>query len=204
MDNLSGFVRKLCKKHWLPLSLGILGLIFLVYGLIGLFNTYSSSDQIKFETNSAKDSNLSENLIYVDIEGEVVRPGVYKLKQDSIVQDVFVASGGLTANADRDWVARNINLALKLSEGQKIYIPKIGEDGKTMTTSVLSSSTSNTGLININSASEKELDSLPGVGPVTAAKIINSRPYAAIEELEMNKIVSSKVYLQIKDKIAVW
>ncbi len=204
MDNFSGFVLELCKKHWLPLSLGVLGLIFLIYGLIGLFNASSRSDQIKFETNSVNDSSLSEKLVYVDIEGEVVKPGVYKLKQDSIVQDVFVASGGLTASADREWVAKNVNLALKVSDGQKIYIPKVGEDGKTMSTSVLSGSTANSGLININTASEKELDSLPGIGLVTAAKIINLRPYAAIEDLEINKIVSSKVYLQIKDKIAVW
>ncbi len=203
MDNLSGSFLELCKKHWLPLSLGILGLIFLVYGLIGLFKANFSADQIKFETNSTKDSSLSKNLIYIDIEGEVLRPGVYKLKQGSIVQDVFVASGGLTASADREWVAKNINLALKLSEGQKIYIPKAGEDGATMSTSVLSS-TSNSGLININSATEKELDSLPGVGPVTAAKIINARPYEAIEDLETKNIVSSKVYSQIKDKIVVW
>ncbi len=57
------------------------------------------------------------------------------------------------------------------------------------------------GLININTASETELDTLPGIGPVTAQKIINAMPFAAIEDLESNKIVSSKVYLEIKDKI---
>ena len=112
------------NNKW-PLLLALLGLIFFVYGLISLLGTTQKSSDIKFETNSK--ALETENQIAVDIEGEVVSPGVYKLKQSSIVRDALIASGGLTALADREWVSKNINLALKLTDGQKIYIPKQGE-----------------------------------------------------------------------------
>jgi competence protein ComEA len=139
----------------------------------------------------------------VDIEGAVVIPGVYKLTQNSIIQDALVASGGLSAAADRDWVSKNINLAAKLSDGAKIYIPKIGE----ITTSSPQTSTTDTStsaLVNINTASSDALDALPGVGPVTVDKIVNGRPYQNINELLDKKVVSSKVFSEIKDKISTY
>lgn len=188
----------LLKKYWLPIGLAVLGLIFFIYGLISFLGSTGKTSDIKFETNSASTS--SENIIAIDIEGEVANPGVYRLKQNSIIQDALVASGGLTALADREWVAKNLNLALKLSDGQKIYIPKQGE---TVSGSALglSTTTSFTDLINVNLASESELDKLPGVGPVTAGKIISQRPYSTIDELLTKKVVSQKVFDQIKDKI---
>ena len=137
------------KKYWLPVILACAGLIFFIYGLISLLGTTQKSSDIKFETNSK--ALETENQIAVDIEGEVVSPGVYELKQSSIVQDALIASGGLTGQADREWVSKNLNLALKLSDGQKIYIPKQGE---TASNSILglSSSEGSADLININSA----------------------------------------------------
>ena len=58
--------------------------------------------------------------------------------------------------------------------------------------------------ININAASEQELDSLPGIGPIYAQKIINGRPYSSIDELLSKKIVGSKVFEEIKEKITVY
>jgi competence protein ComEA len=132
-----------------------------------------------------------------------VKPGVYKLSQDARMQDAFISCGGLSSSADRNWVAKNINLAVKLTDGAKIYIPKLGE--QTSSSSSYSSGVALTSsLININSASEQELDSLSGVGPATATKIINSRPYGSINDLLDKKIVGSKVFQTIKDKISVY
>lgn len=202
-NNLSKILLGFLKKHWLPSALALLGLIFFIYGLIALLSQNQSSSDIKFETNSNSANKEIENLITVDIEGEVANPGVYKLKQGSIIQDGLVAAGGLSALADRDLVSKNINLAIKLTNGQKIYIPKVGES---TLPSVLGSSTQTTitGLININVASESELDTLSGIGPVTAGKIINNRPYSQIEELTSKKVVSQKVFDQIKDKITAY
>ncbi len=189
----------LLKKHWLPLSLGFLGMIFFAYGLIGLFaSNKTSSEDIVFEANSSNASPGEAKTILVDVEGAVVKPGLYKLPQNSRIQDGLASAGGLSAIADREYVAKNLNLATKLTDGAKIYIPSVGQ-------SVNGASVPNNGLININSASEQELaDGLVGVGVKTAQKIIAGRPYVSIDELLNKKIVNSKLFNQIKDKISVY
>lgn len=196
----------LVKKHWIPVILLLSGLIFFVYGLITLLGTTQKPADTEFDSNLKTSPKILENLIAVDIEGQVVKTGVYKLKQNSIIQDVLIASGGLNELADRNWVAKNLNLALKITEGQKIYIPKQGEAIPVQTSEVSNPNDQTTnsnlaGLININTASEQNLDSLPGVGPVTAGKIINARPYSVIDDLINRKVVSQKVFNQIKDRI---
>ncbi len=184
-------------------------MIFFIYGLIGLFlSSKSASESIVFEASSSAKQNPTEvKNIFVDIEGAVVRPGVYKLPQDSRIQDALVAAGGLSASADRNFVSKNINLAIKLSDGAKIYIPNVGE--AVSSSSVLSgSSQTGTGgggdLVSINSSSQAQLEALPGIGPVTVEKIIAGRPYGSVDELLKKKIVGGKVFDQIKDKITIY
>lgn len=205
-------------RNLLPICLGLFGLIFLGYGLIALIGGASrSSSDIIFE--SSQDTNLSSasnsgkvgvHDIVVDVEGAVLRPGVHHVSSDSRVQEALIKAGGLSESADRNWVTKNLNLAVKLTDGAKIYIPKVGEDTKSIT-----GGTGTTGItgsvggvvsseININTASPQELDSLPGVGLVTTQKIISGRPYGSIDELLSRKIVSSKVFEQIKEKIEVY
>lgn len=185
----------LLKKHWLPLSLGALGMIFFAYGLIGLFSSnQSASEEIVFEANEGSSETKS---IFIDIEGAVVRPGLYKLPADSRIQDGLVVAGGLSATADREHISKNVNLATKLVDGTKIYIPFVGE--------AVGGTAVPNGLININFASESQLkDGLLGVGPATAQKIIAGRPYGSVDELLTKKIVGSKVFDQIKDKVSVY
>lgn len=193
------------RKNLLPIVLGLAGLIFFVYGLISLSGSSGSSDDITFSQSQASENKKTSAKIKVDIEGAVVKPGVYSLNADSRIQDALVASSGLSEEADRNWISKNLNLAAKLSDGVKIYIPKAGENVNTdsmgSTGSNVSGQSAN---ININSASATELDTLYGVGPVTAQKIISNRPYSAIEELVSKKAVSSKVFEQIKDKITIY
>lgn len=187
------------KKHWLPLSLGALGMIFFAYGLIGLFlSNKTASDDIVFEANSAQQNPSEAKTIVIDIEGAVVKPGLYKLPQDSRIQDSLIAAGGLSVSADREYIAKNLNLATKLTDGAKIYVPSVGE--AVIGGAVLNSSSQ----ININTGSQSSLEDLPGIGPVTAAKIIEGRPYGSVDELLSKKIVGNKVFGQIKDKISVY
>lgn len=197
LDKYSPFI----KQHKLPLILASLGVIFFVYGLIVLIGSTGESDDIKFEPADQQVEGVKSAVsqqITIDVEGAVINQGVYHLSSDSRIRDALVAAGGLSAGADREWVAKNINLAAKLTDGGKIYIPKAGEG------SVESKGDQSSGLVNINSAGEKELDTLPGVGSAIAQKIINSRPYSSIEELLTKKAVSSKVFEQIKDKITAY
>ena len=197
----------LAKRHWPPLILGFAGLILLGYGLIGLFVPSSNSKDIIFERGDSSQNATPSGQIVVDVEGAVVSPGVYNLPKDSRVKDALIASGGVSGEADRLWVSKNLNLALKLSDGVKIYIPFEGEKQSSPALSGSTGGSSTIGIggtININSASEKELDALPGVGPVTAQKIIDNRPYQTLEELVSKKAVTNSVFEKIKDKITLY
>ncbi|MDO8620888.1 MAG: ComEA family DNA-binding protein [Candidatus Levybacteria bacterium] len=196
------------KQYWIPLSLGFFGLIFFAYGLISLMDKPNpeASGLIFESANSDASSGVKSNeaKIMVDIEGGVIKPGVYSLATSARAQDALIAASGLSNDADRNWVEKNLNLASKLVDGQKIYVPKLGEN-KTSLSAGSQDVVSNSSGININSASLQALaDSLPGVGPATAQKIISGRPYSAIEELLSKKIVTEKVFGQIKDKIMVF
>lgn len=127
--------------------------------------------------------------ITVHVIGAVVRPGVYTFPQGSRVQDAVTAAGGLLAEANPSL----INLAAKLEDGQQLQIPAIGGGvpGAVSTGTgpftVLSTPAANTNLVNINTATVDELDTLPGIGPSTAQKIIDYRvqhgPFSQIEQI---------------------
>lgn len=196
----------LLKRHWFPLGLGALGLIFFAYGLIGLFQSGKTGpEDIVFESNSPSGQNLEAKTIFVDVEGAVVKPGVYKLPLESRIQDGLIAAGGLSAQADRSYIAKNLNLAVRLVDGTKVYIPFLGEAGNSASViGVSSEGVVLSALININTCSQAQLEALPGIGPVIAGKIIAGRPYGLIDELLNKKIVGSKIFDQIKDKITAY
>ncbi|MCL5746847.1 MAG: ComEA family DNA-binding protein [Patescibacteria group bacterium] len=195
------------RLNWIPLGLGLLGLIFFIYGLIALLGTASKSNDLVFESsNSASASAKITADIAVDVEGAVINPGMYSLRERSRVRDALVSAGGLSAFADRGWVEKNLNLAAKLSDGVKIYIPRAGEaqnaaTNLTQTGVPQGGIVGSAALINVNTATSAELDTLPGIGPVTAEKIINNRPYSSVDELLSKKAVTDKVFSQIKDKV---
>jgi competence protein ComEA len=206
------------KIYMIPILLGGAGVVLLLYGLIQSVLPKQEKSDISFEAHSAGsgqaagDEASKEKLeqITVDIEGAVLRPGVYKLPKDARAQDVLIKAGGMSEKADRVQVAKALNLASKLIDGGKIYIPFVGDTLAVSQSgvsggagqSVMGDSTS--GLININSASPNELDTLSGVGPATAEKIISNRPYEKIEDLVSKKAVGQAVFDKIKDKISVY
>lgn len=193
------------KKNWIALLPGIVGLILLSYGLISLVTSSDNSDKILFikgdkpEVLSTQDKKRE---IMVDIEGAVISPGVYNLSSDARIKDALIAAGGLSSNADREWVAKNLNLASRLADGNKLYVPFKGETSMQGFSSESVNLSSN--LININSASLEELESLSGVGLITAQKIIGGRPYQKIDELILKKILGKSVFERIKDRITVY
>ena len=157
----------------------------------GVFMT-RTAEQPRVEVLSAT---ISAELV-VDIGGEVVRPGVYKLPVGSRIEDALRVAEGLTVGADTDYINKYLNRAAKLSDGQKLYIPHKSE--------ARSTKSETNSKISINSASQGELEGLPGIGPVTAGKIIAGRPYQNISELIEKRIVGQKLYDQIKDLVSTW
>lgn len=186
------------KNNLVVVILCLAGFIFLAYGLISFLGASSSgSDQVMIDS---QETAKTEAKISVDIEGAVIKPGVYSLSTSSRIQDGLIAAGGLDASADRDWLSKNLNLASKLIDGAKIYIPKTGEQVQQQQSSNLGSNVQV--LVNINTADEALLDTLPGVGKVTAEKIIANRPYSTLDDLVLRKVLGASTFSKIKDKIS--
>lgn len=191
-------------RNKLTVGFLLIGIILVGFGVLGfkVFNFKDNQVEVQVLGEENQGNSNKEELV-VEVSGEVQEPGVYKLPADSRINDLLVTAGGLSAEADRDWVAKNVNLAQKLTDGAKIYIPN--KDHPAIGgTKIKDQNQGVTGLININTASEAELDTLWGIGPATAQKIISGRPYQKIEELLTKKIVKSNVWEEIKDKISVY
>lgn len=194
------------KENKLILLLSSIGLICLSIGLIQ-FVLPKNSDVVfekGAESKGVVEAASTNSVIMVDIEGSVIKPGVYKLAPDSRIQDALVAAGGLSIDANREYVSKKLNQAQKLTDGMKLYIPSQTDHNASQDIISSGSEANASGQININSASASELDSLPGIGAVTAGKIIAGRSYTSIEELTSKKIVSPSVFEKIKDKISVY
>lgn len=177
-----------------PVGLFFIGLFLLSVGVgLFVFKEKKAVDDIQIITSE----NSESTQIVVHVDGAVKTPGVYKLSAESRVSDAVTSAGGLTEDAD----TKKINLAAKVVDGQKLYVPLIGEQVISEKSQVSSQASEP---VNINDASQKELESLPGIGPVTAGKIIASRPYSAIEDLLTRKVVGKSVYEKAKDLIAVY
>jgi len=190
-------VEILKQKPWL-VSVGLVGVLMVMGGIVSFMTMNDSLSGEGVEIMSVDELTEGEGEIYVDVGGAVIKPGMYQLEGGARVNDGLVVAGGLAGSADRDWVSKNLNLAMKLVDGQKLYIPQENEvisNGQGQTLS---------GLININSASVAELDRLWGVGEATAKKIIDGRPYGSVEELLTKKVVKTNVYEAIKDEVGVY
>lgn len=143
--------------------------------------------EIEIKVEDKKTQEKEEiNSIKVHVSGEVIRPGIVQIEQESRVADAIEIVGGLTETADLD----QINLAQILEDGMKIYVPSVNEDRREniMNTGVESrTQNKKTGIININTATVDELDTLPGIGKSTANKIISYREekgkFKSIEEI---------------------
>lgn len=160
------------------------------------------------DESPAKSSSAAE--MYVDVDGAVVRPGVYRLKDGARVSQAIDAAGGLTAEAD----VTGLNRASKITDGQKIYVPMVGEqqaaaasDGADGGTASTSGTGSSSGLVNINTASAAELQTLSGIGPSMAQSIIDERTqngaFASVDDLMRVSGIGEKKLAKIKDCICV-
>ncbi len=188
-----------------------LGIILVILGLILRGNNHSTSNQSQEVLGNSTVENSPESSaslkIEIDVSGEVVNPGVYELDFGSRVEDALQKAGGITDNADKNWVDKNINKAAKLTDGQKIYIPSLQQSNNDIASSNEQNSSvaqSESGQININTASLGELESLEGIGQVYGQKIIDNRPYSAVEELLSKSVLKQSEYNKIKDRLIVY
>lgn len=160
------------------------------------------------EGSSTKASAAAE--VYVDVDGAVVSPGVYRLKDGARVAQAIDAAGGLAPEAD----VTGLNRASKVVDGQKIHVPTVGEQQASIAeagvvggASASSGVSGATGLVNINTASAAELQTLSGIGPSMAQSIIDERTkngaFASVDDLMRVSGIGEKKLAKIKDCICV-
>ncbi|MFA5136580.1 MAG: helix-hairpin-helix domain-containing protein [Patescibacteria group bacterium] len=152
--------------------------------------------------------------ITVQVSGAVKKPGVFKIQLGSRLTDAITRAQGLSQEADQTFFSRNFNLARFLVDQEKIYVPSVFEVdngifvGRTLSIDYLSPQASpdsntvaSTDKVHINTASSDELMALPGIGEATAAKIMQNRPYATVDDLSTKKIINKNVYSAVKEFI---
>ena len=196
------------SKNSKLLAFSLVGLSLIGFGVLCFkIDMFSSGDKVEV-LSSTKDSQNTQQDIVVEISGAVEKAGVYKLPNGSRVNDLIIVAGGISADANREWIDKNINKASKLSDGQKLYIYHSDEisaksdGGIKLDHQVLGSSNQiNDNLVNINTASQSILEKLNGIGPVYATNIIEHRPYSNVEELVSKGAITKKVLEKIKNDI---
>lgn len=177
-----------------------IGILLLLSAVFFLKSDSPKSPSVVIEQLEEDIANKSNTLIKVDVQGAVNKPGVVELIKGARIEEAIEKAEGYSEKVDLDLVAKNVNLAAKLIDGQKIYIPVQSETPKTF----LVENLENNSLVNVNNANLSELDDLPGVGKVTAQKIIDGRPYERVEQLLEKKIVGKNVFEKIKDLISLY
>lgn len=197
------------RKFQLVDGLLILGIILLVVGIgINFKDNFWEKTEIKVTSKNISPTPIIDiqvnSKVKIDIAGEVIKPGVYELNNGDRIIDILVMAGGLGVNADREWVEKNLNQAEKLVDGQKIYIPKVGEEIK-IDNKVLGIRESK--IIRLNTATIEDLDKLTGIGPAIAGRIIDYRTknggFKDINELKLVSGIGDKLFEKIKDEIAL-
>lgn len=170
---------------------------------------FSSDDEFEETEETKEDSNQTQasETIKVHIAGEINKEGVYEVNNGDRLDDLVKRAGGLTKDAN----SKKINLAMKLEDQMKIYIPSIydfEDETSSSNDNILISDKPSTEIekININKASKEELMTLPNIGEKRANAIIEYRensPFEKIEDIKNVTGIGEKFYQSLKDLITV-
>lgn len=211
MDELfarvTGFLRQVGPSRRLLILLFVLiVLVTAIVTSLGGSNTSTVANHTSATTGSASVSSstgsaaVNSPTFYVHVVGRVKNPGVYELEVGSRLFDAVVAAGGFTSDADQ----ASVNLARQLSDGEQIIILKLGTEASI--SNPTTQGTSNQP-ISINRASESELESLPGVGPALANRIIDWRVanggFKRKEDLLQVGGIGSKLFASIEKLVSL-
>jgi competence protein ComEA len=145
-------------------------------------------------SSTAPPATSATQLVVVHVAGAVQSPGVYRLSPGARVIDAVDAAGGVAADSNPD----AINLAATLVDGERVYVPRLGEVAPAVVAGTIDDGTPANGPVNLNTATSDDLDTLPGVGPTTAAAILAYRdqhgPFGSIDDLgEVSGIGPAKI-----------
>lgn len=199
-------------KYKLQILFLLVGLIFLGSAILLIKNDFFAPTKIEILDEKVEGISDAKKEIIAEVSGAIEKPGVYHLPVNSRIDDLLIEGGGLSGEADRVWIEKNLNRAAKLTDGQKVFIPSLNEQsqGESANKTIgginvaQSYNIPDSNLLNINTASLVELDTLSGIGPVYAQKIIDNRPYSNIEELISRKVLPQSTFDKIKSSINIY
>lgn len=200
-----------------------IGMIYFIYNKNQISEDVNLENDILVSNNISKEENYTEeDYVIIHITGSVKNPGIVKLKEGSRIEDAIEAAGGLTENAD----ISKVNLAYVVEDGTKIKIPSSQEEDigdeeiidsgsgeniiveeKSDFSNKDNQTNKDNKLININKATETDLQTLPGIGPSLAGKIVEYRSqngkFGSIEDIKNVNGIGDSKYQNIKDLITV-
>jgi len=200
------------KEKWESWSLAVKGaviggVLLLLVGVGGLLpkkeESVEESEAVVTTVMAEKteESTTQETVIFVDIKGEVKKPGVYQMKVGDRVKDAIDAAGGLTAEAD----SQKVNLAQRVEDQMVIVVPKVGEEAEALPAGATSKEVAKEGKVNINTATVEELKTLKGVGEKKAEAIIEYRKkngsFKTKEDLMKVRGIGKKLFESFEERI---
>ena len=149
----------------------------------------------------------TQAMLVVEVAGAVAHPGVFSLPVGSRVGDAVTAAGGYSPDVDPRLAEAQLNLAAKLADAQLIRVPRRGDESTASGSTRASGGVrASAGPLDLNAATVEQLDTLPGIGPVTAAKIVASReqqPFRKVDDLVTRKIVSAATLAKFRSLVTV-
>ncbi len=221
---------KLSILSIVSLSLAVFSASFSIYQVFKTPHSRVQSSALTVTSQSEKKTGSPDDVfndindsIVVDIGGAVNEPGIYEITSSGRVGDILTLAGGISSSADSHWVLKHINLAQKLTDAAKIYIPfewEVYQSTNSASAAVLSFETTSLSLpeasvetqsntltsdsiskVSVNIASQEVLDALPGIGSVYVSKIIAGRPYRDFQDLSDRSGVPQATLTKIKNDI---
>lgn len=188
------------RRRLLLAAAGALVLILLLGRFVLGAGTTTPAAPLPPPPAAAGVTGLPSSRVVVDVVGAVRRPGLYRLGQGSRIADAVARAGGTTAKAD----LAQVNLAAPLADGEQVVVPRRGLAGAGAAAGGGASGTP-TGPMQLSTATLEQLDTLPGVGPVTAQKILDYREkhgaFSSVDELDAVPGIGPKRLEQLRDLV---
>ena len=181
------------------LFFSLVGLAAAIVFVVNSATSSPASVQVVSPSQSTADVSVSQPVILVHVVGEVLKPGIYQLEAGARVVDAIFAAGGMTTKAEQS----SINLARSLADGEQLLVSKLGQAGA----AAVLGSNSSSAQISLNRASQAELESLPGVGPALAGRMIDWRlangGFKKKEDLLNISGIGDKLFAGIKNQVTL-
>ena len=189
---------------YLKIGIGIFSLVLVIGASTGAYFVLSKKEVLppveEVTPQYERETQSSQEEIWVDIGGTVKTPGLYAFTKGARVGEAISRAGGLTSQANRRYVAEELNLSQLLTDQQKIYIPDQSSAFSALTASPDSGASTK---VSINKASVSQLDELPGIGQKRASDIIANRPYQTLEEFQKKLKFSEIVFHKLEPLLSL-